>query len=162
MQTLSREQNKRPYLTITELNCASDKLGKHVQQIKFSEEITNIQNNRKLNTKSRILPINPYLDSEGILRVGGRIKNANISEQMKHPIILPNNNHLMDVIIDYTHKINFHGGPQLTLAWLRRKFWILGGNNAVKKRLRLCIICRRTKFEKQNQLMGDLAAARTN
>ncbi|XP_028166029.1 uncharacterized protein LOC114356863 [Ostrinia furnacalis] len=162
LRAFSRDQNKPSYLTIGELQKANNLLVKHVQQTEFLEEITNINNKTKLNPKSRLLPLNPYLDTEGVLRVGGRINHANISEEMKHPIILPNNNHLTDIIIDHTHKMTYHGGPRLTLAWLRRKFWIIGSNNAVKKRLRQCITCRRAKFENKDQLMGDLPGARTN
>ncbi|KAL0883539.1 hypothetical protein ABMA27_015693 [Loxostege sticticalis] len=161
-RAFSRDQNKPSYLTIEELKRANDLLVRHVQQTDFCEEECNLKNHIKLNSKSRLLPLQPYLDSEGILRVGGRIKHANLSEEMKHPIILPNNNHLTDTIIDYYHNMCFHGGPRLTLAWLRRKFWIIGGNRAIKKRLRRCVRCRRAKFETQNQLMGDLPAARTN
>lgn len=162
LRVFSRDQNKTQYLTIEELKRANNILVKHVQHEEFLDEITNLKNQTTLNSKSRLLPLHPYLDSAGILRVAGRIKNANISEEMKHPIILPNNNHLTDMIIDHTHRMTFHGGPRLTLAWLRRKFWIVGGNNAVKKRLRHCVTCRRAKFENQQQIMSDLPASRTN
>ncbi|XP_015760809.1 PREDICTED: uncharacterized protein LOC107339965 [Acropora digitifera] len=39
-------------------------------------------------TRSSILPLDPFIDEDGILRAGGRLKNANLSSQVKHPIIL--------------------------------------------------------------------------
>lgn len=162
LRAFSNNNNKPTYLTIGELNRATNQLVMHVQRTEFYDEIISLKNQAKLNSKSRLLPLHPYIDSEDVLRVGGRIKHANLSEDMKHPMILPHNNQVTDMLIDHAHKMTFHGGPRLTLAWLRRKFWIIGGNNAVKKRLRHCVICRRAKFENQNQLMADLPAARIN
>ncbi|XP_013145931.1 PREDICTED: uncharacterized protein LOC106109047, partial [Papilio polytes] len=97
-----------------------------------------------------------------MLRVGGRISKSNLSENMKHPLILPHNHHLTNLLIDQGHEMTFHGGARLTLAWLRQQYWIVGGNNAVKRRLRNCIKCKRHNPVLQNQVMGDLPASRTN
>jgi len=37
----------------------------------------------------------------------------------KHPILLPNRNHLTDIIIRQVHKSNHHAGIQHTLATIR-------------------------------------------
>lgn len=34
-----------------------------------------------------------------------------------------------------------HGGPQLTLSYLRRRYWILSGRSAVKRVLCRCVTC---------------------
>jgi len=33
--------------------------------------------------------LTPFLDSHGVLRVGGRLKHAFLSEDERHPIIVP-------------------------------------------------------------------------
>ena len=38
---------------------------------------------------SSLFRLDPFLDEDGILRVGGRIKRANVPLQVKHPVIIP-------------------------------------------------------------------------
>ncbi|CAF4882559.1 unnamed protein product [Pieris macdunnoughi] len=52
-------------------------------------EISELSVAKVLNKKSQILNLNPVLDSTGLLRVGGRLKNSNIDPEMKYPIIIP-------------------------------------------------------------------------
>lgn len=155
-----RNYNKPTYLTITELRKAQFIIIKYIQQSEFTEDINCIKKNGTVNSKSRILPLNPFLDREGMLRVGGRLKNANISQEMIHPLIIPHSSHYTNLLIDHAHKLTYHGGPRITLAWLRQKYWVVGGNNAVKKRLRSCITCKRNNPTKQHQIMGDLPESR--
>lgn len=58
------------------------------QQESFNSEIETLRKNKQLSKGYKILNLNPFLDSQGILRVGGRIANANISEEQKHPAII--------------------------------------------------------------------------
>lgn len=81
---------------------------------------------------------------------------------MKHPIIIPHDSRLTELLIDHAHLQTYHGGVRLTLSSLLQSYWIVGSNRAVKKRLRLCVTCRRHKPTKQQQLMGDLPASRIN
>ncbi|CAH4033564.1 unnamed protein product [Pieris brassicae] len=69
---------------------------------------------------------------------------------------------LTDLIIDQAHKLTFHGGPRLTLSLIRQKYWIVGGNRAVKRQLRLCVTCVKNNPRMQYQIMGDLPEARCN
>ncbi|XP_064076272.1 uncharacterized protein LOC135194591 [Vanessa tameamea] len=97
-----------------------------------------------------------------ILRVGGRLKHANIDPEMKHPPIIPCTTRLAELIIDQAHELTCHGGVRLTTAFIRRKYWLIGGNNATKKRIRLCVKCRRENPVLNQQMMGDLPPSRTN
>lgn len=149
-------------MTILDIRKAKSFIIKYVQQIEFLEEIEYIKNHNQPNPKSNLLKLKPFIDDQGILRVGGRLTNAKIDDRMKHPCILPHNHLLTNMIIDQAHKMTFHGGARLTLAWLRQEYWILGGNSAVKKRLRKCVMCKRHNPLKRDQLMGDLPPARVN
>ncbi|CAG7731422.1 unnamed protein product, partial [Allacma fusca] len=55
----------------------------------FSQEIQALQGNLTLNKRSKILPLSPFLDSVGLLRVGGRLRHSSLPEDQKHPILLP-------------------------------------------------------------------------
>ncbi|XP_066596569.1 uncharacterized protein [Prorops nasuta] len=54
----------------------------------------------------------------------GALRNAEISELTKHPIILPDC-HLTAILIRQTHLDTLHGGLQLTLSTLRQRFWVV-------------------------------------
>lgn len=57
----------------------------------------------KINKKRELTSLNPFLDSNQILRVGGRLQVARVDEDMKHPLILPHNSPLTLLVIDEAH-----------------------------------------------------------
>ncbi|XP_045509323.1 uncharacterized protein LOC123704873 [Colias croceus] len=148
------------YLTMKDLKRAREMIIRHVQDEYFFQEKSQLSNGLPLSKKSTILSLNPVLDSTGLLRVGGRLKNSNINPEMKYPIIIPPQSKLAELIIDESHELVFHGGPKLTAGFIRQKYWILRGNRAVKKRLRLCVKCKKVDPTLQHQLMGDLPPSR--
>ena len=62
-----------------------------------------------------------------LLRVGGRLSHSLLEEDAKHPVILPAGCHFTKLIIRDAHQSTLHGGVQLTLATLRRQYWIVKG-----------------------------------
>ena len=112
---------------------------------------------------SVIHQLDPYIESEtGILRVGGRIQAANISQEMKHPIILPKKDHITTLIIRQVHHSLSHAGRHHVLAVLREKYWVINGNTAVRGVLSKCIICKRIHGPPMEQKMADLPPDRVN
>ncbi|XP_018332480.1 uncharacterized protein LOC108741982 [Agrilus planipennis] len=112
-------------------------------------------------SKSRLLALNPFLDSEGIIRVGGRLQNAPYIYDKKHPILLPKSNYVTRLIIRYYHNITYHGGIQATLYALRQHFWIIDGRSQVRYVLRLCVNCTRFNPPKVDYIIGNLPEVRT-
>lgn len=149
------------YLTLAELEQANMILIKHEQRVHFGTDIDIIRKSNKLSSSSTLRNLNPLLSS-GVLRVGGRLKNANISSDMKYPIIIPKESNLANLIINQAHHITYHGGARLTLSFLRQKYWIIGGTSTVKKHIRKCIICAKQNAKSNYQLMGDLPSSRVN
>ncbi|XP_045517137.1 uncharacterized protein LOC123709686 [Pieris brassicae] len=162
LRLLPRNKDKRErYLTLAEVKEAKRKIIRNVQEDDFFYEIEKLRRKESIN-KSTLIALNPYLGQDGLLRVGGRLRNAFISKDMQHPIIISHTGRLTDLIIDQAHKLTFHGGPRLTLSLIRQKYWILGGNRAVKRQLRLCVTCVKNNPRMQYQIMGDLPEARCN
>jgi len=78
--------------------------------------------------------LNPFLDQEEIIRVGGRLNNAeNMHRDKKNPIVLPANAHFTKLVFNHEHVKLLHAGPQALLASVREKYWPLGGRNIAKK-----------------------------
>ncbi|XP_072380528.1 uncharacterized protein [Diabrotica undecimpunctata] len=61
--------------------------------------------------KSPLSTLSPFVDGDGLLRVGGRLHNSNILYTQKYPIILPKASHVTDLIIRHEHLKLLHAGP---------------------------------------------------
>ena len=59
------------------------------------------------------------------MRVGGRLVNAPIGDERKHPIILPYKHHVTDLIIKQCHENLGHMGQESVLSSLREAVWIV-------------------------------------
>ncbi|XP_055842658.1 uncharacterized protein LOC129909610 [Episyrphus balteatus] len=154
-----KRQRRTSYLTLKEIHVAKTTIIKSVQLTSFSEDIRTLILKKELPLKSRLLKYAPFLDNKGLLRVGGRIKNANINFNIKHPYILPNNN-LSSLIIEDIHKGNLHPGVSATFAIVRQQFWILGCRNSIRKIVFHCKRCFKLRKGTTSQLMGDLPSQR--
>lgn len=133
----------------------------YTQRRHFSSEIQAIRNNTCLSKSSKLRNVNPFLDSNDILRVGGRLSRALLTYNEKHSILLPRHR-LSELIVDQMHKQTLHGGPQLTLRVLRQNFWILGARNLVKSHIHRCVPCARQSAKATTQIMSDLPSNRVN
>lgn len=126
----------------------------------FASEINRIRNRCSVAPTSKIVSLAPYLDDHGILRVGGRLKNANISSDQRNPIILPRESTLTRLIVQQAHDTTLHGGIQLMLQTLRQTYWILNGRMAVKQCIHACVTCRRHQQAMTQQQMASLPQPR--
>ena len=64
--------------------------------------------------KSTLYQLDPYVDDAGILRVGGRLRQTNLSFNEKHPVLLPKGHHVSMLILRYYHEQVHHQGRQIT------------------------------------------------
>ena len=111
-----------------------------------------------ISKSSSLLKLSPFLDKEGIIRVGGRAnKGTLLSYEEKHPIILPKESHLSRLLVIRHHQSSSHLGTTYTLASLRQTgYWIVSGMKLVKDVLKKCVVCKRLRGPAEKQLMGEL------
>ena len=76
---------------------------------------------RKLQT------LNPYL-VDGIIRVGGRLQRSTLSLEEKHPIILPNQHPVTELLVLIYHEREGHMGCSQVLTAMYKQYWILPGS----------------------------------
>ncbi|KAJ8971173.1 hypothetical protein NQ317_013368, partial [Molorchus minor] len=131
------ENATRP-LSVKEIDIACTKLLRLAQDESFHSEILQIKIG-KLSSKSKLVSLNPYVDHDGMLRVGGRLCNAKFEFEKKHPLILCKSHSLTKLLVKYYHLKLFHAGPQHLLASLREKYWIVAGRALAKKTVRECM-----------------------
>ncbi|XP_029162616.1 uncharacterized protein LOC114934139 [Nylanderia fulva] len=123
--TLPAERVESPSsLTGHEIQRATNFWVKTIQAELFARELTALRRGDALSSKSVLLPLAPYLDEDQIIRVGGRLSRAPIPAYVKHPIVLAPHP-LVQLLIQDIHKRYLHAGIQLTLATLRRRYWVI-------------------------------------
>ena len=151
--------HKTGFITTKELLDAEYQWIKIVQANYFTEELTAVKNNTKIKSKP-IRMLAPVMDDKGILRVGGRLHYAKISEDRKHPILLPKTSAFTSLLIQTEHLRNLHAGPLLLMSVMQRKYWVIGARDIVGKITRKCARCLRFNVTTAQQLMASLPAAR--
>lgn len=146
-------------LTAAECSLARKFWLKQIQADLFSPEIIALSNDRALLSNSAILSLTPFVDSDGLLRVGGRLRHAAVPQRTRQPVILAAHP-LVRLLIEQAHQRSLHAGLQLTLSTLRQEFWILRARTLVKAAIHSCVVCTRERAEVPTQLMGDLPSVR--
>ena len=126
------------YLTSNEIHEAECLWQKCLQKRQFMDVFYSIAA-KKPNNLCNQLDI--FIDENGILRCGGRLKHANFSEATRFSILLPPQEKLTSLIIDSVHKRLLHSGVSQTLSEIRHQFWIA----TVSKILKECRVCRRVE-----------------
>lgn len=116
------KERKLGSVTTQEVYDAKRVIIKMIQSEEFEDEIKSIKQEGNVLRKSRLIALNSFLDEQEILRVGGRLKHAEIQEAFKYPIILPPSHHFTTLVIRHYHKRLFHSGTQTTLNAIREEF----------------------------------------
>lgn len=151
---------KSDIISITERKGAEEAVIKILQLENFGNEIQCLKNGTDLEKGSKLNKLNPFIDEKGILRVGGRIKNAQIPYASKHQIILYGKCHAVKLLIEYTHKYLAHGPKEQLMAELRRRFWIIGCRQMIKTVIHWCRTCMERNMKPARHLMADLPLCR--
>lgn len=154
---LEKEQG---FLTAEQINKAQICLIREVQREAFSEELQCIFHSARIPKGSPLRDLNVFLDSHGVLRVGGRLRNAEMPYDTRHPIVLPPNHPYIDLLIEGTHRRLLHAGPLETLTELREQFWIMKGRQVVKRTLKRCVTCDRFNCRAATEVAAPLPPER--
>lgn len=100
-------------------------------------------------------------DNMQFLRVDGRIQSINLTRDEQYPIVLAKNSDIAPLLIRDAHKKTGHGGNQLVLQYLRKKYWIIGARGLTKNSIRQCPTCFKQRMKTAEQLMASLPTSRT-
>ncbi|XP_063979914.1 uncharacterized protein LOC135163938 [Diachasmimorpha longicaudata] len=147
-------------LSVDELKAANDRIIRSTQESAFSGEIKELNKTGLLSRNHRLRILNPFLHENGFIRVGGRLKNASIPYDQKHPVLIPKGHHISTLLIREEHASNHHAGAQSTLYALRRKYWLVDGRQQVRKVINNCTICIKANPPKSDYIMGNIPRIR--
>jgi len=97
-----------------------------VQSESFSDELKSdrrIAENNKPETIPKTLKLyhlDPFVDNNGVIRVGGRLRRASLEFGEKNPVLIPKKNHVADLITRHYHTQVHHQGHQITHGAIRQ------------------------------------------
>ena len=83
-----------------------------------------------------------FEDERGLWRCGGRMTNADMSLDMKHPFTLPKDNYFAKLVVINSHEKVKHNGVMETLSNSRTEFWITRSWNFIIRIIHECFLCK--------------------
>ena len=107
----------------------------------------------ELPRSSPLCKLSPFVDSDGYMRVGGRLTNYDLNYKVKHKVIVHKDVHVLSLCILYCLRKLGHLFRETILSNIRVKFYIVGITSLIKKVVGQCLICRRMQGIPSEQLM---------
>ena len=158
-------------LNVADLKDAEKVIIRSAQRRSFGEEINTIlalqshsqdertssSHHATIERRSVLYKLNPFLDVDGLLRVGGRINRSSLPTDVKHPCIIPKDCHLTKLLVAHHHRRCEHQGRGITLNHIRSSgYWIIGATSVINHLIHQCVKCRRWRGFPQRQKMAEL------
>jgi hypothetical protein len=128
------------------------------------EEVEILRKGKKIPECSGLYKLTPFLDQQGVLRVGSRLKNSEFLEyEEKHPAILPRDSHITLLLLRHFHTLVAHQGREITLAKIRAAgYWIINARSAISSMIHQCVTCKRMRAKPSIPQMSALPEDRVS
>nr|XP_054604914.1 uncharacterized protein LOC107372912 [Nothobranchius furzeri] len=148
--------------TLDERKDAEEFILRTIQSESFGTEIKSLKEKEEVKASiSKLHQLSPFLDKHNILRVGGRLTQASLHPNIKHPAILPKEHHVSQLLIKHFHEKIHHQGRGMTVNEIRANgIWIIGCSTEVSSFIYKCVKCRKYRKCNQDQRMNDLPSER--
>lgn len=131
---------------------------KHIQSSCFTDEISKMKKRHKF--PKSFLKLFPFIDTEGVLKVGGRKRNAPSTYDKNFPALPPSRSQLTDMIIDHFYRLHFHAGIQNVQYLIAHQYWIIFFECSIRRVLSKCVNCFKLNLRTfRPVLMWDLSPA---
>jgi len=128
-----------------------------VQKEAYADEYTSLCNKKPVSKGSSIASLNPFVDDDGILRVGGRLQRSSLTNREMHPAIIPRKCHVASLLVHHYHKNVKHQGRHFTEGAVRAQgYWIIGAKRLISSVIHNCVQCRKLRGRHAEQIMADL------
>lgn len=134
-----------------------------LQTTYFPEEMSLLKSNNQQGIKGKLSALLPFLDANGLIRVGGRLENSPYSNDFRHPIVLPGSSNFVEAYIRHLHEKFYHAGCSFLISFVSAKYRVVSNLYRVVKRvIQKCTRCIRYRGKTAQQLMGQLPSARVS
>lgn len=151
----NKTKKEKGYLQVLEIESALNSLIKITQMQAFYDDYSKLSCNKNINKNSKLFYLNPFIDKDGIIRLGSRLRFSNLPNNVKQPILLPKKHPLTLLIFHHYHNY-LHPGPQLLLALVRQRYWPISGKITAKQIVRKCLTCFRHNPPEHHIPMGPI------
>ena len=111
-------QTKQHYnvtLDLEGIKMSEKEIIRSVQRRYFGEELNSLGKRKCLKSCSSIVKLDPFIDDEGILRVGGRIQRSVLANEIQHPVLLPKSCRIAELIVCWCHEQVAHAGRDMMM-----------------------------------------------
>jgi hypothetical protein len=133
---------------------------RELQNSVFPEAMDKLKSSKSIPKTNKLYPLDPVI-LHGLLCIGGRLRKIHSNLSFKHPVILPKESHVTQLILAKAHENACHQGRGITLNQLRSmRYWIVGGSKAVAAFIRQCVNCRKLRRPAETQKMADIPVER--
>ena len=146
-------------VTRPELENAEREVIKVEQNLAFAQELETIRERNCVKKSSALARLDPILVN-GLLRVGGHLNRAPLSDDSKHQIIIPKDSHLAHLLVSHFQWESGHSGREYVLVLLRERFWLIRANTTVRRILSSCFACKQRQGSVGQQKIADLPRRR--
>ena len=152
-------------INVEMLENAATVIFRMIQMKSFLEEVkalsSSTHNPNGVNQSSSLFKLDPFLDSNGVLGVGGRLSRSKLTSNEANPVVLPKTSNITEAVVIWSHAAVGHGGRGLTLNNLRKNgIWVLCANAVVRRIIHKCVTCRKLRGKLGDQKMSDLPKER--
>ena len=106
--------------------------------------------------------MNPFLDEHGLIRLQGRLHNANMPINAKQPILLTKKARITHLLLMDLHRIYKHPTARTMMAILSNGYFVSGLRSLARMIARNCVLCRQVNAIPCAQKMGQLPSQRVN
>ena len=105
--------------------------------------------------------LNAFISIDGLLRVGGRLREAALPFEDKYPIILDSNHPITLRYLHFIHEESLHQGRVITLGQVRSNgVFVIKARRAIDNLIKNCFDCQRLRAPLSTQIMAHLPAER--
>ncbi|XP_043065431.1 uncharacterized protein LOC122320887 [Drosophila ficusphila] len=155
-------RKRRPGFAVKHVKMGTQMLIRCIQMSNLADDYWRLHSKQQISSSSPLSSLLPFIDSFGLMRVGGRLQNSSLDYNAQHPVILPRQHPVTRAIILDLHRRNLHSGPRARLAHMRLQFWPIGGRKTVSAAASKCVICFRAKPQLSQHIIADLPKDRVN
>ena len=149
-------------IAVKELDQAETRLIKLMQQRTFGKELDVLRKGTVKKRMGTLWRLSPFVDRDGVLRVGGRLSNSLEEETIKFPAIIPKGLTCTKRLIEWHHSRIQHRGKHATVCRLRESgFWVVNAGKEAGSIVFRCVRCKWLHGKFQEQRMADLPLSRT-
>ena len=160
------DQEYPSVLNVEEIQDAETIIIKLHQRSYFKDEISILIRMRhgekvSLQSSGKISNLDPFIDENEVVHVGGRIKRSNLNTEYIHPILLFGKGIVTNLLVKWYHQSVGHGGRGYTLNRIRSSgYWIVKANSVVQSFIARCVRCQYLHGKIAEQKMADLTEDR--